>query len=274
MSMIVVLGAAKSATSALFYSIQGGLEALVGPVPALFEPKNTGHLDSFDAKAGNGVIKVLLSRYYNLPEAHPLWERVTHRVFIYRDPRDNIVSHLMHRMATRIKNAPPALQNVILDALSRKQNDPPSVSLIELINLADILDAGFHPEIVAISAYSPADFLNSPQADRWLILTYEDFVEGRLLALNDYLAFPVDLKRAALDGKRLRRTVTAGDWINWFTPDDYEALVDLYADKLIQLGFDPAPYTGPQKIRTEACLGYVAKFLGAAYVPLTEKLDG
>ena len=124
--LVAILGAGKSGTTGLFYAVHAGLENhLQRPVPGLFEPRTVRELDEFSY--ATGVIKAMLPRL-DLVAAHPVFERLTHRVLIYRDPRDNIVSFILWRFGTRLHNASEGARARALKMFARKQSAPiPSV---------------------------------------------------------------------------------------------------------------------------------------------------
>jgi len=274
---VAVLGAGKSGTTALFYTVHGSLEKhLQRPVPWLFEPRTVRELDRFSH--ANGVIKAMLPRF-DLLASHPLAERLTHRVLIFRDPRDNIVSFILWRFATRLHSAPEDARARALRMFARKQSAPDSVSLLELIHCCDALTGGgFHPLGVQNNAFMAANFLSQPHAKDWFAIRYEDFVEQRLTALSQYFAIPLDtaaaerridsakaqknIMDAGVQSKlvsKLKRTASYGDWVNWFTPEDYEGFIAKNAERMAMLGYDAAPYTGPKHIKPEHCLGYAKR---------------
>jgi len=265
--MVAILGAGKSGTSALFYSVHGTLEShLQRPVPWLFEPRTVSDLDEFSHSSG--VIKAMLPRF-NLLAEHPLSERLTHRIFVFRDPRDNIVSFILWRFATRLHTASQSARTNAFKLFARKQSAPDSVSLLELIECCCDLTGGkgFWANGVEENAFMAADFLGQPHAKDWFALRYEDFVDRRLEALSQYLTVPIDT--AALYNKqalKVKRTAAYGDWVNWFTPEDHDRFVAKNEARMALLGFDASPYTGPKHIKPEHCLEYARRINPRGFV--------
>jgi hypothetical protein len=265
--LVAILGSGKSGTSALFHCVRGTLENhLQRPLPGLFEPRTVSELDKF--KHSSGVIKAMLPRF-NLLAEHPLSARLTHRIFVFRDPRDNIVSFILWRFATRFPTASESARTKALELFARKQETPDSVSLLELIECCRDLTGGggFWPNGVEGNAFMAADFLSQPHAREWFTLRYEDFVDRRLDALSHYLGVPIDT--AALYNKqalKVKRTAAYGDWVNWFTPADHEYFVAKNEARMALLGFDAAPYTGPKHIKPEHCLDYVKRLNPQAFI--------
>jgi hypothetical protein len=61
--------------------------------------------------------------------------------------------------------------------------------------------------------------------EQFHLLRYEDFVSGNIEALTGYLGFTVTSNVSVPEWiRRVGRTKSGGDWRNWFTGKDVEAL--------------------------------------------------
>src|SRR5437773_2719421 len=95
--LILVLGPGKSGTTALFFCLVESARQHFGlEFPQLFEPKTAADIDAF--KEDFGVVKMLFERFERT--AHEFLPNFDRRVFIFRDPRDNVISRLVYYAGT------------------------------------------------------------------------------------------------------------------------------------------------------------------------------
>ena len=68
---------------------------------------------------------------------------------------------------------------------------------------------------------------------------FEDFVDGRLAAVSDYLGFDVVQGiRVGEAYSRVERSRAYGEWVNWFTPSDVEFYRPLFSEYMDVFGYD------------------------------------
>ena len=260
--MILVLGPGKSGTTALFFCLKAGAERHFGiKYPQKFEPKTTADVDAF-AEAF-GIVKMLFERYRRTDKS--FLPRFDKRIFISRDPRDNVISRLVYYAGTRLKNTDEATRTSILEKFLAKEKDPDSISVLELYDAIGPLldkpgDAGHAREI----ACTPAGFLSAHNGV-FFNIRYEDFLDGKFSDLEDYLGFRLSSDfRIAGSLQRVRRTMAHGYWKNWFTDEDYDYFVAPKRDALIRMGYDDlAPYRGEKIISPVEISEYLERQLAA-----------
>ena len=257
--LILILGPGKSGTTALFFCLKGSAERHFGlEFPHRFEPKTAADVDAFAADFG--VAKMLLERYERT--THEFLSRFDKRVFIFRDPRDNVISRLVYYAGTRLKSAEPSLCESILQKFLAKERDPDSISVLELFDVIAPLMGPGGAKAARNVAYKAASFI-PPDGHPFFRIRYEEFADGRVAALGDYLGFEVTTDFQTPERlQRVRRTKTYGYWQNWFTDDDYDFFVRAKRDELVRMGYaDVRSHVGPKRISPVEISDYLQRQL-------------
>ena len=180
---------------------------------------------------------------------------------IVRDPRDTVVSRLLWLAATRIGEADPAAAAVFLEALAAKEQEPLTISLLDLYRLAAPV-VGFSPDYAVKArelAFLPLVILG--RHDSFHLLKYESFVERDLASTEVYLGFPL-IEDFTLPPKagRILRTGRHGGWENWFTDEDDAFFSTSQAERLEKLGYSSLRRKAPgSRIDPEEATAYVAR---------------
>jgi len=163
-------------------------------------------------------------------------------ILLLRDPRDRILSGTLFLPQERkeIYGNKRALQQV-LDILIRKEQDPPSVSLLEIIStimqksLADVKQ-----KIEDMIRMHHSFIFNFEQSlgehVKW---KYEDLIAGKAGKVEKYLGFnicppPFEESKYA----HVSRSKTSGDWRHWFIPEDVEFFMPLMNDYVKNFKYD------------------------------------
>ncbi|HEX8282720.1 MAG TPA: sulfotransferase domain-containing protein [Pyrinomonadaceae bacterium] len=231
---VVIYGLAKSGTTALFYLIR---DSLAPGAVCLFEPR------AFDPRAVKKGLLARLIRGRREPDvlAKVLPFRPTEpadaasfdgfdkQILLVRDPRDRAVSRLLYGVynSTFCKRDAPLAD--FLDLLKRKEADPRSVSVRELLQTFARLNGdefsfdGWAAEQARHSVRAPLDFHDCHAG--LFVCKYEEMVEGRLAALEDYLGLKLSEEVSVpAEHRRVTRSKTHGGWRDWLTPEDVEYL--------------------------------------------------
>ncbi|MFO7614546.1 MAG: hypothetical protein R6W71_07910 [Bacteroidales bacterium] len=147
------------------------------------------------------------------------------KILLTRDPRDHIISRLLYlpyNIALGLTNyyvpEPEQVLNGLLDLLEKKEKDPHSVSMIELVNQANRLTIDKYLDNM-ISYYD-----RHPDI---FILRYEDYVDGKLEAVSKYLRLNLAIAEKVPE-TRVVRSRAYGNWKNWFTPEDIDHFRNSY----------------------------------------------
>jgi hypothetical protein len=269
---IVIYGLARSGTTALFHLIKNALPA---DAACLFEPR------AFDPRAVNrGLLgrllggrrepdvlaKVLPFRPKEPADAES-FSSFDKQVLIVRDPRDRVVSRLLYVVyhATFYQRDEPL--RAFLGLLRRKEADPRSVSLGELLKTFAGLNGdefsfdAWAAEHARHSVRAPLDFHDCRPG--LFVCKYEEMIERRLGGLEEYLG--LRLKGAAAvpaEHSRVARTRAYGNWRDWLTPEDVEYLRPVLRPYLERY-YGGADWNLSERpaIRPEFCSGYVERIV-------------
>ena len=220
---IVIAGLAKTGTTGLFYKIKN---SLTSPVRELFEKTEFSAEPQDTEKTVLAKILVGDSKYADY-EAFAQFDKTIH---IVRDPRDRIISQLLYRIFQLPYGKDETQVAQFTDLLKMKESDPNSVSVLQLcVQHTQFFHPNAKPDQLAMAAtgYSISPLAWAIEFSKrfpdYHILHYEDFVSDRLDRLTQYLGFPLEGQADVAEHVQyVVRTKGAGDWKNWFVPDDVE----------------------------------------------------
>jgi hypothetical protein len=249
---ILIAGPPKSGTTGLFYRIRRALGST--PVREMFEP------GSYKPRPGDGgqvvLAKILIGGPYQIDEAS--FEPFEKRIGLVRDPRDWVVSSLLYGIFHGNLSDDAKAAGEVIAFLRRKEADPSSVGVLEMIDLfrrlwspAAAVVPGeteesfqFIPLKGTIAGHYQGHMRRLPEFFRrhpeYFVLKYEDFVSGALDGLQNYLGFSLE-DPADVDPhvQRVVRTKGAGDWRNWFLERDVEFFRPLFTGFMEEFGYPP-----------------------------------
>jgi hypothetical protein len=227
---VVVVGLGKSGTTALIYAIRAAMPA---DTEVLFEPRAYIALS-----ATNVAAKVLLHPKFPMdPAFYRQFERI---ILLLRDPRDLLISKALYRIygGTPL-HADRAKLDEYVALLRAKEEDPRSVSFLRIVALFQTLngrepktDAGITRRLNDIAAFQSA----FPEC---LVYKYEDLVEGRFEAVASFASLSADRMKPNVPAtlRRVVRSRRAGNWRDWFTPEDVEHYRPLFASFMSRHGY-------------------------------------
>jgi len=257
---IVIAGPARSGTTALFYAIRA---SVAGPVRELFEARRFEPAP--DDEGRTVLAKVLIGRPGYADYAS--FDAFDTEIGLVRDPRDWLLSVALHT----VYGAPLVDEDrvrPVLDLLRRKESDPASASVRMLIDAVRTLHRpgeglarGTIAEWCREHVDAVCDFFDARPG--YLVVPYEDVVGGRVEALEASLGFylrsPVPPNPRL---ERVARTRGAGDWRNWFTPEDVTFFRPLFAPFMERFGYPDAwDLPATRSVHPEHASGYVERLL-------------
>ncbi len=205
---ILILAMGKSGTTILYQILK---ESLPDDAVCLFEPTTCQPEDSSALRDKNVLSKVLIlppndCDHYS-PQACAFFNR---RIFLKRDPRDLLVSQLLYRSYQTAITSDFWRFAQFCSALRAKEQDPGSVSLLDLLTLEAHLSVNndglplSNAEQVLETLQFSLDVAGLHN-DGVFHLKYEDLVDRRLGPLEQYLGFPL----AQVD--QVERAIPASD---------------------------------------------------------------
>jgi hypothetical protein len=160
------------------------------------------------------ISKILTYQHFNYAYA----SQFDKRILMVRDPRDRVVSATLYAAWNFIPFWNPKNGDKFLELVKQKEKDPNSVSMADLREcisgtkfVAPLLD---HEDtlIKTLKRWRELDYFT---------IKYEDYVDGKTEALEEYLGFKLSENRDIPDEhKRVARSKTYGEWKNWFTYSD------------------------------------------------------
>jgi hypothetical protein len=189
------------------------------------------------------------------------------KIYIVRDPRDWVVSGLLFL----IQQSPSIYENddnldFVLTLFKKKEENPESISFVSL--LQQVLNL-----IPGESLGKVADWMKSQQ--NWIYgfesglaeyyrIKYEDFVDGDLQGLEQYLGFRLTSEaEVGEENSHVPRTRGYGDWRNWFLPEDVEFFKPLFTEYMERYGYaDDWIMCEKPEISREHCTGYITRTVG------------
>jgi hypothetical protein len=257
----LVLGQGKSGTSA----VSRAIELSAGPEHrAFFEPRG---LESVTAEGSSDVVvKMLIEHWSSSDVAHLDW--FDRCVFLARDPRDVVVSRLLYQVFAMEFIYNPQKLRLFLASLRTKERAPGEHSVRAFFDLVAKLEGSGDALKRSAKIHRKAAGLwhTASVRDSMHLLKYEDFVEGRVRALSDYLGLEIN-QDVNVHGKwkRVERTRSNGDWKHWFTPADDEFAREAFADYLGTFGYDDWEKPSEQIIDPEYSSEYVRRIVQEAH---------
>jgi hypothetical protein len=253
---ILVLGLAKTGTTA----VSEAIAKTVGATRYVSEPRSFEALDTaaLARVEGGVVVKLIFEHWREQPNLRRGFVRnetplaFQKRVFLLRDPRDELVSR-MHFMIKPLldqgKLAEAAVEEWI-EVFRRKEADPKGVSVRRMV--ADLERLAGTERIDDITRNKPwYQFVAREPAEGHLLLRYEDFVADHDEALAGYLGVPRIVRENASRSEHRRRTGGSGDWRRLFTSEDVEHYRRKMGPMLAEIGYtdwalDPAGAPDPE----------------------------
>ena len=238
---ILILGAAKSGTTALFYAVRNALATGHGlATTGLFEPRRAGEVVEYLSSTPDQVpvVKVLLGPL--LRDGGKFVEKFDKRIVIYRDPRDNVVSRVCFMLKKLISPREEKKIEQVLQLFREKEQSPDSISIVSMIRqMAVITDRPNLLESVRSNSLLPAK-MKRENENVYFMMPYDDLVSGQFEPLNQYLGFTVSGDfEVAEQHSFVVRSKSSGAWKDWFLEEDVQFFARDVADDFRILGFDP-----------------------------------
>jgi hypothetical protein len=228
---ILIYGSGKTGTTALTYSIKNSLQP--EDYKIVFEPSSLANIDYSET---NLIVKSLqVQKWRKNIKYLDYFEK---KIILVRHPFDIIISSLLYSPFNGNGFSNDHNTNQYINLLKRKVEQPNSVTLQKIINLhqeitkKNLLDFTIkdYQKILEIVKQNKFDFYQ---------LKYEDFVDGNLAQLSEYLGAEIENEvEVAQKFKRVARSKKHSDWKNWFLENDVKTISKLFIDVLDIFEYD------------------------------------
>jgi len=226
---VLIVGEGKSGTTALLRSIS----AAIGEPTELFEPELMTHEN---LGAGALVVKKLLLNWRHSEVA--LLDDFDKLVFIHRDPRDRLISHLLYAAYNQGPSLNTQQRQRWLEIIEQKSLDPQGIALVDVLHhWWDLSQVDLLSQYVRASDRTRRFMRRNISG--FFRLKYEDYVEQKFAPLNDYLGLDVATGVVDASEQRVVRRGAHGDWRLWLTPADVSVLRPITHFALESQGYDP-----------------------------------
>lgn len=258
----LILGPAKSGTTALFYAIRAAMVRATGQdIKGLFEPRDMDAFRRYFQSSGDPVFlcKALLGP--TMRGMQRAVDRFDRRIVLSRDPCDNIVSRLLFMPPRLLFETDESKCQAYVDLIRRKQADPGSLSILSILHrLESMAGRKGLPKNYRDGATLTAKIMLG-HGDRFWMFGYDELVEGRFERLSAFLGVEVT-PDFEVDGQHgyVSRSKGSGEWRSWFLAEDIDYFVREVADDYVVMGFDPTETADPNpQINPKTGSNYVQK---------------
>lgn len=218
---IAIFGQYKTGTTALFTKLRNSLPA---DTRTLFEPLDyTPEAED----AGRWVLAKTILKFPGHPEPvnYDSFLPFDRKLYLIRDPRDWLVSATLFLTQEKVSiYTDDRASGWVMDYLHRKEQAPRTLPLKVLLEY--ILSA---PPAIDLEHFARRtrslhewciQFENRLRRELFSI-RYEDFIDGRLAALEDYLEIPLPGHTEVDEAyDHVPRTRSYGNWKNWLLEED------------------------------------------------------
>ncbi|GEM_PF-520505 len=267
---ILVIGKAKTGTTVISKTIQ---KSITGLTNYYLEPKEISFFEqpffTQELEASN-VVKIIFEHWEKTPRIR---DAIVHNqtklkfdkvVYIVRDMRDEIISKLMYSVYRYKDNL--TIEQLIrwIEILQKKEKAPKYLPFLELIKEFERLFLNHSSgTIVNTAIRQTTDYYDFIQhvVKPIHIIKYEDFISGKLTALQDYLGFPLSNDRDVDNLGRTKRTTTFNNWKKVFTPEDVDFFQPKISSLLEDFGYIDWALDDCSVLEEEHYSGYIKRLL-------------
>jgi hypothetical protein len=186
------------------------------------------------------------------------------QILLVRDPRDRLISRLLFNVYNSSAVGDDRILTPYLELLRRKEHDPTSVAVTELIEAAPpgpYENHDWFSRYADLAVDQPLGFHGChPEL---FVFKYEDMVNQKFGTLGEYLELPLLGSDEVHPGlERVIRTRASGSWRDWFTRSDIQRLAAIFEPYLAR--YYPAhdwTLNSVPCIPTEHASGYVERLV-------------
>jgi hypothetical protein len=213
---VLIIGQAKTGTTALFYAVQAGL----GIEHSVFEPEQLGFEEEHDD---------LIVKFIDNGRGHELIGRYDRSIILVRNGYDTLVSRLLFAPRKQLRRS----SDRVLRAYVRKVHDV-RLGHAGIVELSRCFEDAAGLDLVGALAADQRRLIRlaAERNQVSFVLTYEDFAGGRLAGLEAYLGAPIAAApRVELPANHayVTRSRRPDNWRGWISREDMDVLEPVFS---------------------------------------------
>ena len=229
---ILVLGIPKTGTTFAYYLLKIFLPK---DYDCFFEPLHHHNWHTQISKCDQALVKDLFVLEKNFDYYQKSYAKFPIRISIVRDPRDRILSSFFFCLANgsfKQRNISINYKKVRQQIIRKIANpDIPFVTILE--------ELGFTKEEILHNFNVYKSYIRFLSSFDSIKIYYESLVDGMYENLEKSIGIQITNSQIdTYDHKIVARTMSYGDWRNWFTPSDVVFFRRHYQELLSELGYD------------------------------------
>lgn len=221
---ILIYGLGKTGTTALTYAVKNSCPSQ-GNYKIFFEPNSLADVNYL---LNNIIVKSLrVEKWKQEVKYISFYDK---KIIIVRHPFDTIISYILYTPYNKTGFSNDENTQEYINILTQKVEEPNTIDFSSIINVYKKI-TGIDVFKFISSRYRIIFDLYTTKKNDMYLLKYEDFIEGNLSDINQYLGLQLKTEvEVAEQHKRVARTKKHGDWKNWLTENDVKNLYSLFAD--------------------------------------------
>jgi hypothetical protein len=272
----LIVGKAKTGTTAFSKIIANSIPGSIYHL----EPKG---LDYFECKKHDmgktHVVKIIYEHWQSKPRSrnalvhNELSIKFHKRIFIVRDPRDEIISRLLYLVYPWAMSGAYQAEKFAqwVELLKMKESNPASVSFFEMVDAVRLI---FGADLVTqlkgnIRAYY--EFINAAPSGSY-VARYEEFVAGNRAGLENYLGLTFPEKIELDDLERTKRSASFNNWKEFFLLEDVRRFKEELGPAIDLYGYEDWDISTPSKLDPSNYSDYVSSLINKCEKTPNDKL--
>jgi hypothetical protein len=254
MTSILIIGNAKSGTTALYSMIKAALPQALN----VYEPSTKNQFDFIERHASEN--KLAKSLYDKICYQTTMVDFFDCKVHMVRDFRDIVVSYLLYLPLLGGVNEKSSFMQGFVGLLKEKESNPGSVSLRKISNYLEkngirVPTSDDYKLALKYSRHYEKNLSNS------FLIKYEQLLANDLTELESYLGFGISRKAELSPHLSYNaRQKKSGVWKDWFTDEDVEYYMPLLQPLIREYNYiDDWTLPKIQKIESQFSSEYIER---------------
>ena len=222
---ILIYSLGKSGTTALAYSISQVFEHH----KLVLEPSQ---LSKVNYRHNNLIVKSIFANRWKKDRA--CLGKFDKSILLIRNPLDRIVSYLLYMPYNGDGYSDDRNTQTYVNLLKQKVEQPDSVGIYDIDRCyrdIDITGRGSLIEAVKEQSKNILRLYQSPHAENFIVLKYEDFIENNLVELSNYLGQEISNKvKVSKQFRRTERSKSYDNYKSFFLPEELKSTLEDFAE--------------------------------------------